>query len=129
MPKINRYVDISTVDREAKKDYIDRHSPFISCESTAKAGESFPVTVRVGNEYTHPDDFDHFIRNVALYNNETLLAEATFAAGTLGGQGQKGHAETTFHITQSGKKLKLTAIAYCTKHGLWECEPVDVTVE
>ena len=25
MPTINRYVDISTVDREAKKDYIDRY--------------------------------------------------------------------------------------------------------
>ncbi|HIP18915.1 MAG TPA: dethiobiotin synthase, partial [Sulfurovum sp.] len=31
MPKINKYVDISEVDREAKKDLIDRHSPFISC--------------------------------------------------------------------------------------------------
>ena len=32
MPKINRYVDISTVDREAKKDYIDRHSPCSSIQ-------------------------------------------------------------------------------------------------
>ncbi|MEO1941387.1 MAG: dethiobiotin synthase, partial [Campylobacterales bacterium] len=31
MPKINRYQDISQIDKEAKKDYIDRHSPFIHC--------------------------------------------------------------------------------------------------
>jgi len=27
--------------------------------------------VRVGNEYTHPDDLDHYIRSIALYNRET----------------------------------------------------------
>ena len=43
MPKINRYVDIDTVEREAKKDYIDRHSPFVHCEKSAKAGEKFVV--------------------------------------------------------------------------------------
>ena len=52
MPKINRYVDIDSVEREAKKDYIDRHSPFVHCEGSAKKGEKFPVTVKVGNEYT-----------------------------------------------------------------------------
>jgi len=129
MPKINRYVDISTVDREAKKDYIDRHSPFIQCAAAAKAGQKFPVTVRVGKEYTHPDDNDHYIKTIALYNRETLLAEASFPAGVLGGQGQKGQAEVTFQIVPAGKKLELTAMSYCTKHGLWECDPVEVTVE
>ncbi len=81
MVKVNRYVDISNVEREAKKDYIDRHSPFITCAAAAKAGEKFPVTVRMGNEYTHPDDPDHFIQKIALFNRETLLAETTFAAG------------------------------------------------
>ena len=61
MPKINKYVDISEVDREAKKDLIDRHSPFITCNDTAVSGEPFEVTVKMGNEYTHPDDFDHYI--------------------------------------------------------------------
>ena len=129
MPKVNRYVDISTVDREAKKDYIDRHSPFIQCDSTAKAGEKFPVTVRMGKEYTHPDDPDHFIQKIALFNRETLLAETTFVAGTLGGEGQKGQAEVTFHVVAAGKELQLTAVSYCTKHGLWECDPVSVTVQ
>jgi len=128
MPKINRYVDIDTVEREAKKDYIDRHSPFIHCESSAKAGEKFPVTVKMGNEYSHPDDFDHFIESIRLFNGETLLGEATFTAGMLGGQGAKGHAEVTFNIVPSGKKLNLVAQAYCTKHGIWENEPVTVEI-
>lgn len=128
MPKINRYVDIDTVEREAKKDYIDRHSPFIHCESTAKAGEPFAVTVKMGNEYTHPDDFDHFIEGIQLYNGETLLAKADFVAGMLGGQDHKGHATVTFNLVPKSGKLKLVAQSYCTKHGIWESDPVEVTV-
>jgi superoxide reductase len=72
MPKINKYVDIDTVEREAKKDLIDRHSPFIHCAATAKKGEPFEVTVKMGNEYTHPDDFDHYIESVTLYNGDVF---------------------------------------------------------
>ncbi len=128
MPKINRYVDIDTVEREAKKDYIDRHSPFIYCDSSAKKGEKFPVRVVMGKEYTHPDDPDHFIESIRLFNGETLLGEVTFTAGMLGGEGHKGHAEVTFNIVPTGGKLNLVAQAYCTKHGLWENEPVTVEV-
>jgi len=128
MPKINRYVDISSVDKEAKKDYIDRHSPFIECAGQAKAGEKFPVTVRMGKEYSHPDDTDHYIQSIQLYNGATLLAEANFQAGALGGTGHKDQAEVTFNVVPSGHKMRLTALAYCTKHGLWECEPEAVTV-
>ena len=118
MPKINKYVDIDTVEREAKKDLIDRHSPFIHCEDSAKAGEMFSITVKMGNEYTHPDDFDHYIANMSLFNGETLLARADFTPGALGNV--KSHATVTFNIIPTSKKLKLTAQAYCTKHGIWE---------
>ncbi len=127
MPKINRYVDIDTVERESKKDYIDRHSPFIYCDSTATMGEPFEVKVKMGKEYTHPDDFDHYIASIALYNGETLLAKADFMAGALGNE--KGHQEVTFKIVPTTKKLNLVAQAYCTKHGIWENEPVVVEVK
>ena len=125
MPKINRYVDIDSVEREARKDYIDRHSPFVHCADTAKGGEPFAVKVKVGNEYAHPDDNDHYIEYVQLFDGETLLAQATFPPGTLGNL--KGHVEVDFHIVPTGR-LRLTAMAYCTKHGLWECDTVEVDV-
>lgn len=128
MPKINRYVDISTVERESRKDYIDRHSPFIHCEKSAKVGQIFSVTVKMGNEYPHPDDFDHYIANMALYNGEILIARADFVAGMLGGQDHKGHATVTFNILPKGDKMTLVAHAYCTKHGIWESTPVVVEV-
>lgn len=127
MPKVNVYTDISEEDREAKKDLIDRHSPFIHCEGNAKAGEPFEVRVQVGNEYSHPDDLDHYVSTVTLYNKETKLAEANFYAGANGGQGAKAQTSVTFRVNLD-KNAKLVAHAYCTKHGVWEGTPKEVTV-
>jgi len=127
MPKINRYVDIDQVEREARKDYIDRHSPFVSVNGEATKGSKLAVTVKVGNEYAHPDDFDHFISNISLFNGETLLARADFVPGTLGNA--KGNVEVTFNIVPTTNKLKLVAQSYCTKHGVWESDPVICEVK
>jgi len=129
MLKINRYQDIDEIEKETKKDYIDRHSPFIRCAGTAKKGEKFPVTVTMGNEYPHPDDNNHYIRSIQLYNGQTLVAEVNFPSGTMGGDGAKGNAEVTFNLVPTGDNLSLTALSYCTKHGLWECAPTEVSVE
>lgn len=126
MPTINKYVDIDTVEREAKKDLIDRHSPFITVLGEAKQGKMLAVNVKMGNEYTHPDDFDHYIESITLFNGETKLAMTSFVPGTLGNE--KSHAEVTFNIRTMGKKLTLVAHGYCTKHGIWESTPVIVEV-
>jgi superoxide reductase len=128
MLNINKYVDISTLDKEAKKDYIDRHSAFIDCETEVVAGEMLAVTVRVGDEYAHPDDFDHYISYVQLYNGQTLLGQANFEPGAVFGNGGKGNLKVTFHIL-AAKNLSLTAMAYCTKHGLWESDTVKVSAK
>jgi len=124
--KINKYVDISTLDKEAKKDYIDRHSAFVHCEKEAVKGEVFKVKVRVGDEYAHPDDFDHYIASVQLWNGETMLAQAEMKAGALGNM--PGNLEVDFNIVPT-KKMKLTAMAYCTKHGLWQSDEIVVEVK
>jgi len=126
MPKINKYEDISQIDREAKKDLIDRHSPFITVLGEAKKGEMLAVNVKMGNEYTHPDDFDHYIESITLYDGDTKLASASFVPGTLGNE--KSHAEVTFNIRPTKSKLNLVAHGYCTKHGIWESTPVVVEV-
>jgi len=126
MPKVNVYENIDNVEREAKKDLIDRHSPFITVEGVAKKGEMLSVNVKMGNEYTHPDDFDHYIESITLFNGDTKLAMTTFVPGTLGNE--KSHAEVTFNIRPMGKKLNLVAHGYCTKHGIWESTAVLVEV-
>ncbi len=125
MPKINKYVDISTLDKEAKRDFIDRHSPFVHCDTTAKKGEQFKVKVKMGNEYVHPDDFDHFIKYVQLWDGDLMLGEAHFVPGVLGNK--PGHVEIDFYIVPT-KNMKLHAMSLCTKHGLWESDVTNVEV-
>lgn len=124
--KINRYEDISQIEREAKRDFIDRHSAFISCEGQAVKGEKFKVKVKVGDEYKHPDDFDHFINWIQLWDGERMLAEASFTAGAQGSS--PSQVEVDFYIVPT-KTLKLLALAYCTKHGLWQSDEKVVEVE
>ena len=124
--KINRYEDISLIDREAKRDYIDRHSAFVQCDSHVLKGEKFKVKIKVGDEYKHPDDFDHFISWVQLWDGERMLAKTSFLAGAQGGA--PGQVEVDFYIVPL-KTMKLTALAYCTKHGLWQSNEHIVEVE
>ncbi len=124
--KINKYVDISTLDKEAKRDYIDRHSAFVYCDDNAKKGEKFKVKVKVGDEYKHPDDTDHYIAWIQLWNGEKMLAQTNFIEGAMGNQPE--NVEVDFYIVPT-KNMKLTATAFCTKHGLWESDEKLVTVE
>ncbi|MDR2905833.1 MAG: dethiobiotin synthase [Helicobacteraceae bacterium] len=127
MATINAYQALDASEKEAKKDYIDRHSPFITVANNAKAGEKLPVNVRLGKDYSHPDDADHYIAEIKLFDGETLLASAALMTGVNGGQGAKGQAEVTFFVVPQ-KKMSLTAVAYCTKHGLWQSDPAVVLV-
>lgn len=124
--KINRYEDISQIDREAKRDFIDRHSAFIHADSHASKGEKFKVKIKIGDEYKHPDDFDHYISWVQLWDGERMLTEASFVAGMQGGA--PSQVEVGFYVVPT-KTMKLTAIAYCTKHGLWQSDIKIVEVE
>ena len=125
--KINRYQDISEVEKEAKKDYIDRHSAFVHVEGDATKGEKYKVKVQVGDEYAHPDDFDHYIAWVQLWDGEVQLAQATMNAGALGSA--PSQLEVDFYVVPTKSKMKLTAHAYCTKHGLWQSDEVVVSVK
>ena len=63
---------------------------------------------------------------VRAWNGENMLAESSFTAGALGGA--PSQLEVDFHIVPT-RKLKLTAMAFCTKHGLWQSDEVVVEVE
>jgi superoxide reductase len=125
MPRIFNVVDTKIIDKEVQKDYFDRHSPVILCADSVNEGEKFQVKVRVGNAYVHPDDGDHFIGYIQLWNRETLLAEVKIFPGAMGNK--PGQVEIDFYIVPK-VSLKLVAMSYCTKHGLWQSEPKEVAV-
>lgn len=126
MPRIFNPVDISQEEKEVRKDYFDRHTPVVVCDSYATEGEKFKVKVRVGTEYNHPDDPDHFITYVQLWNRETFIAEAHFAPGTLGSKPE--HVEVDFYLVPGPVTMNLSAMSVCTKHGLWQSESREVSI-
>ena len=125
MPRVFTPVDINSLDKNLQKDYFDRHSPILDCANSVNEGEKFKVKVRVGTEYVHPDDGDHFISYVQLWNREQLLAETKIFPGAM--SNKPSQVEVDFYII--GKvSMNLTAMSYCTKHGLWQSDPKEVRV-
>jgi superoxide reductase len=100
--------------------------PHVFCPDTVKRGEKFEVKVKLGEEYPHPDEHDHFISVIQLWNRETLLAEARYTAGVYGNI--PSHFEVDFYIVAPEVSMNLSAMSVCTKHGLWQSEDKPVKV-
>ncbi len=126
MPRVFSPVDIEKEEKELRKDYFDRHTPHIFCPDEVKKGEKFMVKVKLGEEYLHPDDFDHYISYVQLWNRETFIAQAMFTPGALGNK--PNHVEIDFYIVAPEVSMNLTAMSNCIKHGLWMSDPKAVKV-
>jgi superoxide reductase len=129
MPRVFKAIDIEKEEKEVMKDYLDRHMPHVICPDQVVKGSKFSVKVKMGNEYPHPDDFDHFISVIQLWNRETLLAECRYTSGAFGNK--PSHTEVDFYLTAPDVSMNLTAMSVCTKHGLWQSEekPVKVTAD
>lgn len=126
MPRVFTATQIEQEEKELKRDYLDRHMPHVYCPDTVKRGEKFEVKVKLGDEYPHPDDNDHFITMIQLWNRETLLAEARYSAGVFGNM--PSHPEVDFYIVAPDVSMNLSAMSVCTKHGLWQSEDKPVKV-
>ena len=126
MPRVFKAIDIEREEKEIKRDYLDRHMPHVDCSASVKRGEKFAVKVKLGEEYPHPDEHDHYISVIQLWNRETLLAEARYTAGVYGSM--PAHFEVDFHIVAPDVSMNLSAMSVCTKHGLWQSEDKAVKV-
>lgn len=126
MPRVFKATNIEKEDKEVKKDYLDRHMPHILCDDEVKKGEVFRVKVKMGENYTHPDDYDHYISTLQLWNRETLVAETKYSSGAYGNK--PSNIEVDFYIKAPEVSMNLSAMAVCTKHGLWQSEDKPVKV-
>lgn len=129
MLHINFAAEIDPATKEAKRDYLDRHTPHVDAPSSVRSGEPFAVTIRMGQDYVHPDVDDHHIQRMQLFNGDKLLATAVYEPGafTAGLPEAKGFSKAVFQIALE-KKGRLSAMSYCTKHGLWVSEEMVVEV-
>lgn len=105
--------------------YVDKHTPFIDCESVVKRNAKMKVKVYIGNKFVHPNTVEHYFSYIQLWNLEKLIAEIRLQVGTFGDNPMK--PEVDFFIVPK-LSMRLTVHAYCTKHGLWKSSEVYVKV-
>ncbi|MDR0418619.1 MAG: class II SORL domain-containing protein [Prevotellaceae bacterium] len=125
MPLVIKPHDLSK-ENEKRRAYFDKHTPVITCKKKAKRKQKFKVNVRVGVNLAHPNTKEHYYTYIQLWNLETMLAQANFPMGTFGSEPMQ--AEVDFYIVPKLSQ-RLVAMAYCTKHGLWQSEEVFVQIE
>ncbi len=106
--------------------YADKHSPVIICEKEAVRNKPFTVKVRIGKTIKHPNTPNHHYEYIQLWNLETLIGEIKLQRASYGDLPVQIEAGFTFIPKIS---LRLIALAYCNKHGLWQSEEVYVTIK
>jgi len=125
MPRLFSYKDFEQGTDKVRL-YADKHSPVIICESEATRNKPFNVKVRIGRTIKHPNAPDHHYEYIQLWNLETLVGEIKLQRASYGDLPVQIEAGFTFIPKVS---LRLTALAYCNKHGLWQSEEVYVTIK
>lgn len=124
MPRIFSYSQLVSDNNEVNE-YADKHSPVVTCAPSVAHGSMLKVNVRIGRTIAHPYAADHRFTYVQLWDLETLLAEAHFTLATY--SSSPIMPEVDFYVRPK-VSLRLKALAYCNKHGLWESEEVFVKV-
>lgn len=107
MAQVNRIADCNNMTDLEKK-----HTPCIMGLEQAEPGAASQVTIHVGKLMAHPNELDHYIGWVALYENDVLIARAELTPAT-------SSPKVTFEISRKGVG-KVSARAGCNKHGVWE---------
>jgi desulfoferrodoxin-like iron-binding protein len=100
------------------KETGEKHTPYLSVDGEAKAGNVVKVTVDVGRG-KHPNEAAHSIQWVELRANDLYIGRAEFAAGIT-------KPIVTFTVVVPERGVTLTAVERCNLHGLWQSDPVRI---
>ncbi len=125
MPRLFSYQEFEDASDKVRL-YADKHSPVITCENEAVRNKPFNVKVRIGKTIKHPNAPDHHYEYIQLWNLETLVGEARLQRASYGDQPVQIEVNFTFIPKVS---MRLMAMAYCNKHGLWRSEEVLIPVK
>ena len=101
--------DVDQMDALEKK-----HAVIIDAPDSVMEGESFEVTLNVGEFMEHPNEIGHFIEWMELYSGDTFLARIDLTP-----QKTEYVMKTTVNLDHAHT---LRGRAKCNLHGLWETE-------
>ena len=118
LTELNRPDDWDNLPGMAKK-----HVPVIEAPAKVKAKEPFTVKIKVGgiDGVEHPNTLGHWINWVDLYAGERMISRFVFAPEMCDGY------VATLRVSLN-ETATLRAQELCNLHGVWEGQPVKVTV-
>ncbi len=125
MPRLFSYDEFAGRS-EIVRIFANKHSPVIICDSEAKRNEPLNVKVKIGKTVKHPNSPEHHYQYIQLWNLETLIGTVQLDRASFGDSPVHVEANFTFSPKVS---LRLTALAYCNQHGLWQSEEIFVKVK
>lgn len=125
MPRLFSYEDFANSSQTVQA-FANKHSPVITCDAQAQRNMPFNVKVRIGKTVKHPNSPEHHYQYIQLWSLETLIATVMLERTSFGDLPVHIEANFTFVPKVS---LRLKALAYCNKHGLWQSEEVFVKVK
>lgn len=111
------------MNKPTDSDMTKKHVPDLEAPKHVKAGEAFPLKIKVGGfgGVEHPSTLGHWINWVVLYAGLRPVARVYFLPPMTNGY------EVTLQITLE-KTTIFVAQAWCNLHGLWESHEVEVSV-
>ena len=115
MPRLFTYNEFKNGSEKVRQ-YADKHSPVIICESTAERNKPFRVKVKIGKSVKHPNAPDHHYEYIQLWNLETLVGEIKLQRSSFGDL--PVHIEAEFTIipktSPATQRLELNPTSYPT---------------
>ncbi|MHB0915631.1 MAG: class II SORL domain-containing protein [Thermoleophilia bacterium] len=92
-------------------DIEKKHVPMIHLDDTPKEGEFFDVTIRVGEEISHPNEAEHHVEFIDLYLDDMFLIRCDQTWGYT-------EPKVTLAVRVDGP-CRLRAYERCNLHGDW----------
>ncbi len=105
-------------------DFEKKHTPFIECPDSVKAGEIYEVKIKTSG-VEHPMEDGHFIQFIELKIGDIPLARVNLTQYT--------KPEVVLNVKapgegHEGNTMKLTSYMYCNLHGIWKSEK-EINIE
>ncbi|MFA5802494.1 MAG: class II SORL domain-containing protein [Thermoleophilia bacterium] len=113
---INRPADQANLTEAEKK-----HTPWLDCPDTVKAGEPFQVTIKVG-EIPHPMEEGHHIQWIEVSFGQNFNARIDLTPVFT-----RPEVTVTLVKQSKHKTSTLRVVERCNLHGMWEATQ-EVTV-
>ena len=109
----------------------EKHVPVIKAKSQVKKDETFEISVSIGDEISHPNTMEHYIKWIkVLFKPEGSKFPIEIANVNFDAHGESEVFSDYYGVVKVKVQTSGTiyALSYCNIHGLWQ-NSLDIICE